>query len=197
MDAHGWDGPRDRMAPEPLYCPDNMVEPWIFGDGCGTPTQLTLPAGTFCILHPDTWHRATVSQPGNDPSVQRFMLRFHFQRTVEPTTPSWHHTDRRWVLPRDPGLPDLLPVWLASFRWMLGAMAEPLPEETRPGNSPQPAVLVAVQSHLTASETDSELTPDVIDKLSWCDWERITDEVWCCHVNWECTHFNILASTSL
>eukprot|EP01046_Picozoa_sp_COSAG06_P068505 COSAG06_NODE_18246_length_896_cov_1.511920_1_plen_160_part_01 len=22
--------------------------------------------------------------------------------------------------------------------------------------------------------------------LTWCDWEAIQSEVWCCHVNWEC-----------
>ena len=205
-----WDGPTDRMGAEPVLCPDNMVEPWLFGDACGTPQQMTYPAGTFCILHPDTWHRATASTGGD---AQRFMLRFHYQRTVEPTGPSWQHAgDRSWRLGVPRGLPDLTPVWLASWRWLLGVMAEPLATELALGgrDDPNARVLCTVSRHITgqpppASSTTvshaatnatsvtvddwmegDTLPPEVVEQLTWCDWEVIQSEVWCCHVNWEC-----------
>ena len=57
------------------------------------------------------------------------MMRFHFQRTLEPTEPSWAHSDRTWSLGVPSGLPDLTPVWLASWRWLLGSQSSALAEE--------------------------------------------------------------------
>ena len=140
-----------------------------------------------------------------DSSCQRFMLRFHFQRTVEPSTPSWNHNgDQQWKLGVPRGLPDLRPVWLAAWRWMLGAMSQPLSDEMavkRSQRTDAGAVLSSITRHLTleiptTSAVEAAFSQEwakgeplpavVLESLSWCDWAAIRSEVWCCHVNWEC-----------
>jgi hypothetical protein len=52
----------------------------------------------------------------------RFMLKFQFYRTEPPRSPSWRHESPEWrVAPASSPRPPLLPVWLAVWRWMLGA----------------------------------------------------------------------------
>jgi len=117
-------------------------------------------------------------------------MRFHFQRTLEPTEPSWAHADRAWSLGVPSGLPDLTPMWLASWRWLLGSQSSALAEEKAMDvaavGTPQPApALAAVHRHLSGDGADG-LSRSMVEQLTWCDWQRVQDEVWACHVNWEC-----------
>ena len=71
------------------------------------------------LIHFDLWHRGM----GNTTSdFTRFMLKFQFYRVEPPRKPSWRHVSPEWCLkPSSSMRPPLLPVWLAVWRWMLGA----------------------------------------------------------------------------
>lgn len=45
-------------------------------------------AGSVCIVHYDSWHRATA----NASALPRYMHKWLFIRTEEPTEPSWEHS---------------------------------------------------------------------------------------------------------
>ena len=62
---------------------------------------LTVPAGTVALVHFDSWHRAMATAAG---APSRYMLKFHFMRTQEPTEPSWDCRDTDWT--QDDGHPD-------------------------------------------------------------------------------------------
>ena len=47
----------------------------------------SVPAGSVVILHYDIWHAGTA----NTSDRVRYMLKFLFQRTQSPSTPSWNH----------------------------------------------------------------------------------------------------------
>ena len=53
-------------------------------------------AGTVAIIHYDLWHRATQ----NKSDKQRYMLKFLFERMVEPTRPSWRNIQPQWIAPK-------------------------------------------------------------------------------------------------
>lgn len=64
------------------------------------------------------------------PDYCRFMLKFQFYRTSVPQAPSWRHTSINWRPPAaETTRPALLPVWLAVWRWMLGAEEAVLSKE--------------------------------------------------------------------
>ena len=46
-----------------------------------------MPAGTVAITHYDIWHAASA----NTSDKMRYMLKFLFDRTEEPSAPSWKH----------------------------------------------------------------------------------------------------------
>jgi len=50
---------------------------------------LTVKAGTVAIVHYDAWHAASA----NISEKTRYMLKFLFHRTSEPTAPGWNHTE--------------------------------------------------------------------------------------------------------
>ena len=65
-------------------------------------TELPLcgEAGTVAIIHYDLWHRASPNRSGRP----RYMLKFLFERTGEPTRPSWRNSDPGWTAPAgEPG----------------------------------------------------------------------------------------------
>ena len=47
----------------------------------------SVPAGSVVILHYDIWHAGTA----NTSERVRYMLKFLFQRTTNPSVPSWNH----------------------------------------------------------------------------------------------------------
>lgn len=88
----------------------------------GAQRALTTPGPGWCaLIHFDLWHQGM----GNTtPDYCRFMLKFQFYRTAVPRAPSWRHTAAVWRPHEAHGQrPPLLPVWLAVWRWMLGADA--------------------------------------------------------------------------
>lgn len=52
---------------------------------------LTVKAGTIAITHYDLWHAATLNRSDRT----RHMLKFLFDRTSEPTAPTWNHDPKR------------------------------------------------------------------------------------------------------
>ena len=52
-------------------------------------------AGTVAIIHYDLWHRASPNRSNR----QRYMLKFLFERTTEPSRPSWRNADPGWTAP--------------------------------------------------------------------------------------------------
>jgi len=70
------------MAAEPILCPDNMLEPWLLG--VGIPTQMTFPAGTFVIMHPDTWVSPALYAALSRKSLNARPLRSTGPRQAEP-----------------------------------------------------------------------------------------------------------------
>lgn len=75
-------------------------------------------AGTFALIHYDIWHRSTANVLG-DP---RFMLKFEFMRTQEPTKPEWDCQDTAWSPPADthPLLAQHEPIWEENWNWLTG-----------------------------------------------------------------------------
>jgi len=53
---------------------------------------LTGPAGTVSIVNFDSWHRATENTSEN----KRYMLKFQFTRSYEPTRPAWRGGNGAW-----------------------------------------------------------------------------------------------------
>jgi hypothetical protein len=51
------------------------------------PLRLNVKAGTFVIMHQNLWHRGTKELVGE----RRIMLKVLYDRTNEPTAPSWNH----------------------------------------------------------------------------------------------------------
>lgn len=70
--THFRNAPTDRMA---SYA--NFREQVVFD----------VPAGTVAITHYDIWHAASA----NTSDKMRYMLKFLFDRTEEPSAPSWKH----------------------------------------------------------------------------------------------------------
>ncbi|MCY3759780.1 MAG: HEAT repeat domain-containing protein [Gemmatimonadetes bacterium] len=52
-------------------------------------------AGTVAIIHYDLWHRASPNRSNR----QRYMLKFLFERTTEPSRPSWRNAYPGWTAP--------------------------------------------------------------------------------------------------
>lgn len=70
-------------------------------------------AGTVNIVHFDVWHRATA----NVSDKKRYMLKFLFARTEEPTTPSWNAADPEWQ--GDANDKHAL-LWRSHWNWLRG-----------------------------------------------------------------------------
>lgn len=51
--------------------------------------------GTVSLVHYDVWHRALRNHSGRN----RYMLKFLFGRTAEPTAPTWNNREREWQAP--------------------------------------------------------------------------------------------------
>ena len=98
-------------------------------------TELPLcgEAGTVTIIHFDLWHRASPNRSDR----QRYMLKFLFERTVEPSRPSWRNADPGWTAPAgEPGRHQRL--YEELWHWNRGVRAAP---DGEPGNGKIPEVL--------------------------------------------------------
>jgi hypothetical protein len=75
------------------------------------------PAGTVCLIHFDSWHRATP----NVSAKKRYMLKFQFARMHEPAKPTWNISSKKWTPPEsDPNPAVSLDVW----NWLCGQSGE-------------------------------------------------------------------------
>ncbi|MBT3266259.1 HEAT repeat domain-containing protein [Candidatus Poribacteria bacterium] len=80
-------------------------------------------AGSVCIVHYDSWHRATA----NLSDVPRYMHKWLFIRTAEPAEPSWDHSESS-----DPDCPatadldshDHRGMWASLWNWHCGGVDE-------------------------------------------------------------------------
>lgn len=70
-------------------------------------------AGTVNIVHFDVWHRATA----NLSNTRRYMLKFIFQRTEEPTSPEWDNVNLEWQGAEDEKHALL---WRSHWNWLRG-----------------------------------------------------------------------------
>lgn len=78
-----------------------------------TAFSLCGPAGTVSIVNFDSWHRATE----NVSTKNRYMLKFQFTRTDEPTNPAWKSKNLDWRPEQKRALPAVSElVW----QWMAG-----------------------------------------------------------------------------
>lgn len=86
------------------------------------PLTICGPAGTVALIHFDSWHRATP----NTSDLNRYMLKFQFARTREPSEPTWDHRSLRW----SPGIDDPHPAVSQNvWSWLCGrSTAEPSPD---------------------------------------------------------------------
>ncbi|MDF2723791.1 MAG: phytanoyl-CoA dioxygenase [Paenibacillus sp.] len=75
-------------------------------------------AGTFILIHYDIWHRSTANLLGRE----RFMLKFEFMRTQEPTAPSWENSEAEWSTPAEIGSPLYRneAMWRDAWYWLSG-----------------------------------------------------------------------------
>lgn len=84
--------------------------------GRATEKELALvcAAGTFILTPFDTWHRPSA----NRGAARRHLLKFHFHRYTQPTTPSWDGGGGAWVLPSPlPRSGDLSPYTARAVRF--------------------------------------------------------------------------------
>lgn len=78
--------------------------------------HLVCPAGTVVLIHYDLVHRGTSNQSMNS---HRFMFKFQFHRTEEPTEPSWNHDVNNDAYEANDA--DLLrPIIKHVWSWMMG-----------------------------------------------------------------------------
>ena len=90
-------------------------------------------AGTVTIIHFDLWHRASPNRSDR----QRYMLKFLFERTDEPSRPSWRNADPGWTAPAgDPGRHQRL--YEELWHWNRGVRAA---RNRAPGNGKTPEAL--------------------------------------------------------
>ena len=80
-----------------------------------TESELSLcgSAGTVSIVNFDSWHRATE----NVSAKNRYMLKFQFTRTQEPTAPAWENEIPNWKSATNETLPA---VSESVWNWMTG-----------------------------------------------------------------------------
>ena len=98
-------------------------------------TELPLcgEAGTVTIIHFDLWHRASPNRSDR----QRYMLKFLFERTGEPSRPSWRNADPDWTAPAgESGRHQRL--YEELWHWNRGVRAA---QDGEPGNGKTPEVL--------------------------------------------------------
>jgi HEAT repeat protein len=72
-------------------------------------------AGTVTIVHYELWHRATE----NRSDKVRFMLKFLFCRTEEPTRPSWNSENPAWKIQPNSGIQHQT-LWRHIWNWHRG-----------------------------------------------------------------------------
>ncbi|MDP6360122.1 MAG: phytanoyl-CoA dioxygenase family protein [Planctomycetota bacterium] len=96
---------------------------------------LTVKAGTVAIAHYDLWHAATLNRSARP----RYMLKFLFDRTVVPTSPSWSHNSETAEVAASRGIRQIGPQGYCSdyykewelrkelWHWMTGS-GEPVPQ---------------------------------------------------------------------
>ena len=77
--------------------------------------NLHAEAGTVVITHYEVWHRATA----NTSDRMRFMLKFLYTRTEEPSEPTWNHTDPHWTPLPHRHLPHRN-LWQHMWHWYKG-----------------------------------------------------------------------------
>ena len=119
-------------------------------------------AGTVTIVHYELWHRATE----NRSDKIRFMLKFLFCRTEEPTRPSWNAADPVWQAAAANGGIAHQAMWRHIWSWYHGA---------RENGSPPPAV--ATTDLLPALQaTDVAVRRSAADALG-CVGEDVAREI--------------------
>ena len=85
------------------------------------PRRLPLPAGSVLLAHYDLMHRGVRQHP--DFHGRRYMYKFYFLRTLEPTRPSWRNGAAR---PTSSGpFPANRPVVERNWAWLRGETSEP------------------------------------------------------------------------
>lgn len=97
----------------------NNVPPALEADAL----KLNVQAGTFVIMHQNLWHRGTQELVGE----RRIMLKVIYDRTTEPSTPSWdHQATPIWtedVLENSPWVPH-------TWDWMAGRAPMTVPSDS-------------------------------------------------------------------
>ena len=96
--------PSSHFLPE--LCPEVLSET----------LSLTVPPGSFVLLHSALWHRGTPEMAG----LRRIMVKLNYVRSeTPPRSPSWAHDGR--TTPKDP---EVACVW----NWMAAQQPEPEPD---------------------------------------------------------------------
>lgn len=81
--------------------------------------RFTGEAGSVCIVHYDSWHRATA----NAGAVPRYMHKWLFIRTEEPREPSWDHSSTfspEWARTPTLNSPNHGDMWANVWNWYRG-----------------------------------------------------------------------------
>ena len=73
-------------------------------------------AGSVVIVHYDVWHRGLANRMDRN----RYMNKFLFCRSSEPTAPSWNHQSDQWLPVSSCYSYNSAPVWESIWRWHLG-----------------------------------------------------------------------------
>ena len=109
---HGDLGYRDRRLAESLAS---------LGIEGLTPRRLPVPAGSVVLAHYDLMHRGVRQHP--DFEGRRYMYKFYFLRTREPTRPTWENRSDRPTGPFP--FPSTRPIVERSWAWLRGTTLEP------------------------------------------------------------------------
>ena len=81
-----------------------------------------IEAGTFLLLHFDTVHAGWP----NRTDLTRYMLKFIFVRTDQPTVPTWNHRSPLWSVPECTNSEkDFTGAWTYIWSWLRGTDFEP------------------------------------------------------------------------
>eukprot|EP01127_Copromyxa_protea_P004967 TRINITY_DN1477_c0_g1_i2.p1 TRINITY_DN1477_c0_g1~~TRINITY_DN1477_c0_g1_i2.p1 ORF type:complete len:457 (+),score=61.17 TRINITY_DN1477_c0_g1_i2:43-1413(+) len=96
-------------------------------------TNFSCPAGSVAFIHYDLIHKGTA----NKSQSLRYMFKFQFYRTEQPTTPTWNCTTPEWsplVATEGPHSKFLEPVCHSIWNWLCGKVTtETLEDAEVPG----------------------------------------------------------------